>query len=57
MPSLREAMEFIMGHAPPRATSNEVYGQRNPLGEHIKDVKFEGLDLSGVRPWRPAAKV
>ena len=40
-----------MGHAPPRATSNEAYGQKNPLGEHINDVKFEGLDLSGVKPW------
>ena len=51
MPRLREAMEFIMGHAPLRATSNESYGQRDPLGEQINDVRFDGLDLSGVRPW------
>lgn len=50
-------MEFIMGHAPPRATFNEAYGQRNPLGEQINDVKYDELDLSGVRPRRPAAQV
>lgn len=30
---------------------NDHYGEREPLGEHIHKVKFEGLDLSRVMPW------
>jgi hypothetical protein len=44
-------MEYIMGHSPPRATSNEAYGDRDPLGEQINFLRFDGLDLSSVRPW------
>jgi integrase len=47
----RETMEYIMGHTPPRATSNERYGRKGPLGEQISTLRFDGLNLSQVRPW------
>lgn len=47
----REAMEYIMGHSPPRPTSNERYGDRDPLGDQISRLRFDGLELSAVRPW------
>src|SRR5207302_3256900 len=31
----REVMEYIMGHSPAGATSNEKYGDKEPLGEQI----------------------
>lgn len=49
----RETMEYIMGHRPPGATSNEDYGQKGPLGEQIDAFRIDGLDLSSVRPWGP----
>ena len=49
----REAMEYIMGHRPPRGTANEDYGDKDPLGHQIDKLVFAGLDLSAVRPWRP----
>lgn len=47
----REAMEYIMGHKPPSATSNEDYGRKLALGDYVNEVTFNGLDLSRVRPW------
>lgn len=44
-------MEYIVGHTPPRATSNERYGDRDPLGGQIDNLRFDGLDLSRVKPW------
>jgi len=47
----REVMEYVMGHTPPGATSNETYGLKGPLGEQIDNLRFNGLDLSAIKPW------
>ncbi|MFL6843881.1 MAG: hypothetical protein ACJ8ER_03255 [Allosphingosinicella sp.] len=49
----REAMEYIQGHRAAGGSAHEVYGSREPLGRWIDQLCFEGLDLSGVRPWTP----
>lgn len=48
----REAREYIQGHKPPNATANEEYGELDSLGRQIERLKFDGLDLSGVKPWK-----
>jgi integrase len=47
----REAIEYIQGHSTAGASANEGYGSREPLGWHIDKLHYEGLDLSGVKPW------
>ena len=42
----KDAREYIQGHSPDKASMNDSYGDRGPLGEHIHKVKFDGLDLS-----------
>lgn len=46
-----EAREYIQGHYRSGATANKDYGSRKSLGLHIDQLAYEGLDLSGVKPW------
>jgi integrase len=47
----REATEYIQGHKAAGGSAHEDYGSREPLGLWIDKLRFEGLDLSGVKPW------
>ena len=49
----REAMAYIQGHRLADETAGEGYGSLNPLGLAIDRLRFEGLELSHVRPWTP----
>ena len=50
----REAMEYIQGHrAPGGGSSNEGYGERGGLGEHIDDLRLPVNVMSLVVPWSP----
>lgn len=48
-----DAREYIQGHYRSGATANEGYGSRKSLGRYIDDLEYSGLDLSGVKPWKP----
>ena len=51
----KDAREYIQGHSDSKDSTNDRYGDREPLGEHIHKVAFKGLDLSRVLPWRPSS--
>ncbi|HEX7820955.1 MAG TPA: hypothetical protein VF463_10090 [Sphingobium sp.] len=46
----REAREYIQGHRAAGGTANEDYGDQEPLGMQLGNLRFNGFDLSGVRP-------
>jgi integrase len=50
----KDAREYIQGHSADKGSTNDHYGDREPLGEHIHNVTFKGLDLSRVLPWEPS---
>jgi integrase len=45
-----EAIAYLLGHSNSSMTSR--YGSLNPLGEHMSEVRFKGLHLASVQPWR-----
>lgn len=47
----QDAREYIQGHVPKGGSMNDRYGDRKPLGRQIDNLRFEGLDLSGVKKW------
>ena len=47
----RENMAYIQGHKLPDETAGESYGDLSPLGFALDRLRFDGLDLSGVKPW------
>lgn len=50
----RENMAYIQGHKLSDETAGEGYGDLSPLGLAIDRLRFDGLDLSGVKPWTEA---
>jgi integrase len=50
----RENMAYIQGHKLSDETAGEGYGDLSPLGLAIDQLRFDGLDLSGVKPWTEA---
>jgi integrase len=50
----RDARMYLQGHHTDLKdpSTNDAYGLQGPLGKHIDSLSFEGLDLSGVRPWQ-----
>lgn len=52
----REAREYIQGHKAAGGTANEGYGDLEPLGKLLSDLKFDGVDLSMVKPWRRSCR-
>lgn len=48
-----EAQEYIQGHHSGGKSANVLYGSLRPLGDRIDEIRFDGLDLSHVKPWRP----
>lgn len=52
----REAREYIQGHKAAGGTANEGYGDLTPLGKLLGGLRFEGVDLSMVRSWRPPSR-
>lgn len=49
----REVREYAQGHKAAGGTANEGYGDLAPLGRQLARLRFEGLDLSGVKVWEP----
>jgi integrase len=49
----REVREYAQGHKAAGGTANEGYGDLAPLGRQLARLRFEGLDLSGVKIWVP----
>lgn len=49
----KDAREYVQGHSDSKDSTNDRYGDKEPLGEHIHKVAFKGLDLSRVLPWGP----
>ena len=49
----RDAREYLMGHRAAGATANEGYGEMVALGFAVDQLRYAGLDLSGVRRWTP----
>jgi integrase len=47
----RDAREYLMGHRAAGATANEGYGEMVALGLTIDQLRYAGLDLSGVKRW------
>jgi integrase len=47
----RENMAFIQGHKMFDETSGDDYGSLSSWGFAIDQLRFDGLDLSGVQPW------
>jgi integrase len=47
-----DAREYIQGHYRSGVTANQDYGSRKSLGLYIDQLRYEGLDLSRVKPWR-----
>ena len=47
-------MAYIQGHKLSDETVGEGYGDLSPLGLAIDQLRFEGLDLGGVNPWKDA---
>lgn len=47
----RENMAYIQGHKLSGETAGEGYGDLSPLGLAIDQLRFDGLDLSGVQLW------
>lgn len=47
----QDAREYIQGHVPKGGSMNDRYGDRKPLGKQIDNLRFEGVDLSGVKKW------
>lgn len=48
-----DAREYIQGHRSGGKSANVLYGSLSPLGARIDEIRFDGLDLSHVKPWRP----
>jgi integrase len=49
----RDVREYAQGHKAAGGTANEGYGDLSPLGKQLAHLGFGGLDLSGVKPWKP----
>ncbi|WEK45782.1 MAG: hypothetical protein P0Y56_12180 [Candidatus Andeanibacterium colombiense] len=47
-----EAISYLAGHSVRGGSTTRLYGDRSPYGAEIEKLRFEGLDLSAVRPWR-----
>ncbi|WP_037465048.1 site-specific integrase [Sphingobium herbicidovorans] len=50
-----EAVEYIAGHVQVSAGTNARYGTREAWGLEMEKLRYEGLDLSGVRRWAAPA--
>ena len=46
-----EAISYLAGHSVRGGNTTRRYGDRSPYGLEIEKLRFEGLDLSGVRRW------
>lgn len=47
-----EALSYLAGHSVSGGNTTRTYGSRSPYGAEIEKLRFEGLDLSGVRRWQ-----
>lgn len=48
-----DAREYLQGHRSGGKSANILYGSLSPLGARIDEIRFNSLDLSHVKPWRP----
>lgn len=48
----RDVRIYAQGHQEPGSSTNDDYGDLAPLGKQLAKLRFDGLDLSAVRPWR-----
>jgi integrase len=49
----REVREYLMGHSPSGKTAHDQYGDRTSWGLQMLEVRYDGLELSSVKPWEP----
>ncbi|KPL68300.1 hypothetical protein SZ64_09320 [Erythrobacter sp. SG61-1L] len=47
-----EAISYLAGHSVRGGNTTRTYGDRSPYGAEIEKLRFEGLDLRGVKRWK-----
>jgi hypothetical protein len=52
----KDAREYIQGRLPDDDSSDDLYGQHEVSGAWVHDWRYDGLDLSAVKPWSPPEK-